>query len=480
MKQRLLFIGIAFAMLVLTNHAQADLFDSPSPYLVGGQPWSVFSADLDGDGYSDLATVSYQTDSLTILLNAGDGTFLQHGKYLTGDVPVYVHGADLNGDTAIDLAVSNKLDNTVSLFINNGDGTFATPVTVAAGTSPTSVRLADFNGDNSPDLVVTNEQITMPFIDDSVSVMFNNGDGTFQTRVSFEVGVSPQETAAIDLNGDTSLDLAVVNLEGHTVSILLNDGSGSFTHVAECESNHMPSGISAADLDNDGDLDLVAPNSDAYDRSVISVILNNGDGTFQATIYYNSGGAPIATFTSDLDNDTDIDIVVANWSSDSVSILLNNGDATFQPPIQYAAGDGPASLFAANLNDDNYNDMVVTNRNSDDLLVYLNQGSSSQADDDQTPNLPVRFKLAQNYPNPFNPSTVISYSLPTKSEVTVSIYNVLGQQVRLLYCGVKPAGNHLVEWDGSDETGKSVATGVYLYRLQSGNHVEIKKMLLLK
>jgi hypothetical protein len=103
-------------------------------------------------------------------------------------------------------------------------------------------------------------------------------------------------------------------------------------------------------------------------------------------------------------------------------------------------------------------------------------------DDDQTQTdaLPTAFALAQNYPNPFNPSTSIEFSLAQRSEVTISIYNVLGQKVRTLLNEPRPAGSYTVERNATDESGETVASGVYLYRLQTEELDQTKKMLLLK
>ncbi len=94
--------------------------------------------------------------------------------------------------------------------------------------------------------------------------------------------------------------------------------------------------------------------------------------------------------------------------------------------------------------------------------------------------LPYRFELSQNYPNPFNPVTSIAYSLPARSHVTIEVYNVLGQKVRTLVEETKSAGSYRIEWNGNDDVGRPVSTGVYLYRFQAGNVVQTKKMLLLK
>jgi hypothetical protein len=96
------------------------------------------------------------------------------------------------------------------------------------------------------------------------------------------------------------------------------------------------------------------------------------------------------------------------------------------------------------------------------------------------PELPDGFLLSQNFPNPFNPSTTIRYALPRRAAVRLTIYNLLGQQIRTLVDADMSAGQHMVEWDGIDGYGHAVATGLYFYRLETGSIVETRKMLLLK
>jgi len=101
-------------------------------------------------------------------------------------------------------------------------------------------------------------------------------------------------------------------------------------------------------------------------------------------------------------------------------------------------------------------------------------------DDEHGDILPYRFELSQNYPNPFNPVTTIEYSLPRRSNVRIDIFNLLGQNVRTLVNREQSAGDYSITWDGRSASGESVSTGVYFYRFQAGDHVETKKMLLLK
>ncbi len=94
--------------------------------------------------------------------------------------------------------------------------------------------------------------------------------------------------------------------------------------------------------------------------------------------------------------------------------------------------------------------------------------------------VPTSFALQQNYPNPFNPTTTIKYQIPSNSEVSLVVYNVMGQKVRTLFSGHKEPGYYSVAWDGMNDNGRKVATGIYIYRLQAGDYVKSFKMLLVK
>ncbi len=94
--------------------------------------------------------------------------------------------------------------------------------------------------------------------------------------------------------------------------------------------------------------------------------------------------------------------------------------------------------------------------------------------------IPSAFSLAQNYPNPFNPTTMISFGLPQASEVSLIVYNAVGQEIKVLANGRYPAGSHNLSWNGKDANGQSVASGVYLYKLVTDSWMQTKKMMLMK
>ncbi len=95
-------------------------------------------------------------------------------------------------------------------------------------------------------------------------------------------------------------------------------------------------------------------------------------------------------------------------------------------------------------------------------------------------NVPTVFKLSQNYPNPFNPETTIKFQIPNSSFVRLEIYNISGQKIKTLLNEGKSAGFYTIKWDGTNNNGLKVNSGVYIYRIQAGKFTDVKKMIFLK
>jgi hypothetical protein len=94
--------------------------------------------------------------------------------------------------------------------------------------------------------------------------------------------------------------------------------------------------------------------------------------------------------------------------------------------------------------------------------------------------LPQTYSLHQNYPNPFNPATTIRYDLPKSELVTLKVYDILGREVATLVNDKQVAGEKSLVWDGRDDTGKAVSSGIYIYRLRAGAYVKSRKMVLIR
>jgi flagellar hook assembly protein FlgD len=94
--------------------------------------------------------------------------------------------------------------------------------------------------------------------------------------------------------------------------------------------------------------------------------------------------------------------------------------------------------------------------------------------------IPTSFELTQNYPNPFNPTTVIKYSLPESRDVKLVIYNSLGEKVKTLVNGIQEPGYYTTIWEGTNDQGIKVGSGMYIYAIKAGKDISVKKMMLVK
>jgi hypothetical protein len=115
-----------------------------------------------------------------------------------------------------------------------------------------------------------------------------------------------------------------------------------------------------------------------------------------------------------------------------------------------------------------------------DITPVLPGDSPTAVEEASVASVPLRYILEHNVPNPFNAATQIAFTLPEASKMTLTVYDILGREVRTLKDNLLPAGRHTVAWDGLDQDGRSVASGVYLYRLEAGGFSETKRMTLLK
>ncbi len=159
-------------------------------------------------------------------------------------------------------------------------------------------------------------------------------------------GAAPYSVLAADLDGDGDFDLAVENLTGHTVSILKNNGDGTFAAKVDYATG-IASSVFAADLDGDGYRDLTVPN---FQASTVSILKNNGDGTFAAKVDYGAGLTPYSVFAADLDGDGDFDLAVTNQNANRVSRLKNLSPSCGVPiitcPANISVQNQPAQCSA--------------------------------------------------------------------------------------------------------------------------------------
>lgn len=234
----------------------AQVFTSPIAGAVNGTaPFAIVTGDFNGDGNLDLAVVNPSSNTVTILLGHGDGTFIAAANPATANSPSAIAVGDFNGDGKLDLAVTNSASNTATILLGNGDGTFTAAASPATDKNPESIVVGDFNGDGIPDLAVANQT------GNDVTILLGKGDGTF-TVGSSPAFTGPDTIAVGDFNGDGIADLAV---GGSVTAILLGNGDGTFSApVASLNSLYGDQWVVAADFNGDGRTDLayLTPNED--------------------------------------------------------------------------------------------------------------------------------------------------------------------------------------------------------------------------
>jgi hypothetical protein len=347
-------------------------FVTPFDLTVGTGPTSVVLADLNGDGNLDVATANSGSKNVSVLLGRGDGSYRPAVSYATQTNPVSVAVGDFVGNGRLDLAVANKGSNSVSVLLNNGNGTFQTAVNYAVGSNPVSVAVGDFNADHKLDLVVAN------YGGSSLSVLPNNGNGTFAAATTVSVPSAPVSVAVADLKGTGETDLVTASNGFGNVNVFFGNGNGTFSAPTNYATGFNANQVVVADLNGDHKPDLAVacafPSGDG-----VSVLLNNGHGTFSAAVKYQVGGPPTALTVGDFTGDGKPDLATANggFASNSVSLLVGRGDGTFSNFLMFAADQGPVALAGGDTNHDGHSDLVVANQGSNDVTELIGNGNGT-------------------------------------------------------------------------------------------------------
>lgn len=351
----------------------------------GGSVRSFAVGDLNGDGKPDLAMTTDGAKAVSILLGASGGTF-RIGETLTlPDWGISVRPVDLDGDGHLDLVVSATAQQTYVLP-GRGDGSFAHGAAYEAGAGVSPPVIVDVNHDSKLDMVMACQYTG------EISTVFGNGDGSFVRGAWHDVGPDPYAVAAADFNGDGNLDLAVANAHGpllpanSTIFLLLGNKDGTFRPAGEHLTGPLPSAIVAADLNYDGKLDIVTANRVAETTTghpaggTVSILIGQGDGSFQPPVHYGGGAGPVAVVVADFNSDGQPDLAVgaigqSDFSGGSVSIRLGRGDGTFGDARGFRAGKHLLSLALVDLHNDGKPGLLAGTRGGAVLLKSQGDGT---------------------------------------------------------------------------------------------------------
>ncbi len=329
---------------------------SSSPPPLGQGPAATMVGDFNGDGEMDLALTNYISNTVSILLGKGDGTFTQaSGSPISvGQMPAALALGDFNGDGKLDLAVGNASDNTVIILLGNGDGTFTaspgSPVALSGISGPYALAVGDFNGDGKLDIAIGT------FDGHSVDILLGHGDGTFTLASGSPIGLGYTEAFALavgDFNDDGKLDLAVGNGDDDTVTILLGNGDGTFAEVPNCcgasdPGNYHALAMASGDFNGDGKPDLAMTVQNMAGSSpvdYVQVFLGNGDGTFSPTDYsllvLND---PYAMSVGDFNGDGKIDFATGSSPYQYLTVLLQTPSPSAPPDFSITLETSSSTL----------------------------------------------------------------------------------------------------------------------------------------
>jgi hypothetical protein len=442
------------------------------------QSYSSAVGDINNDGKPDLAVDCWDSTNvadghLNILLGNGDGSFTFSNSYLIGKSARTIVIRDFDADNDSDIAIVNDRSFNILVFINEGNGLFADGVSYPVDLNPQSLAAGDFNRDNIPDLVCTN------YNGNNFSVLSGNGDGTFQNRMDFPTTEGPREIIARDINADQIEDVIILNSKYENsinkISVHFGNGDGTFnTPDVYDVPGSFAWNMDGGDFDKNGTYDLVVTD---IETNKIILFPGNPGGTFESGIIIGKISSPRGVEVCDINKDDNPDLAVTSSVNSDVFLFYGDGTGNFTG-VEPAYGCERAwNVYAADIDGDMDQDLVVTTGifGGNNISLLYNNAGVMEVEDSTFTILPRGFSLSQNYPNPFNPTTQIKFSIPNAMPVRLEILNILGERVNMLVNEPMTAGEHTIQWNAT-----GMSSGIYVYRLTAGRHVESRKMILLR
>lgn len=471
-------------------------FDKPVSYGYGSGGLEMQCIDINNDGYPDIIT-----SSGVILINDGSGNFPVYWTLPDADgfYPIVVD--DFNRDGYMDVVYLGS--DGLKIGMGDGKGNF----TIITKPFWFKYYLAsDLNNDGYPDIVGTigsEGDTSTSYL--KWGIALNDSKGNFNDPIQYNVfgAGEPESITCADIDNDGDMDLVIESFPGsgfpggygfNGIVVCRNNGKGIFDRFESYlygSTNSTLDDLFPADFNNDGFTDIAIMGYYGL------VVLNHNDGTYAThtndTFYVREyWGAENSAFITggDLDGDGWIDLVLSGYRSKPVGeypynilyTIFRNVNSYFPNPfgnIDTLFTDTlPRSIYSvatADLNEDGYLDIIHSGLG---VFVTLHKDTVTSVNDPHS--ISNDFTLYQNYPNPFNNQTQITFQLNKPSKVQLYVFNIIGEQVRILENRFFAQGIHRINWDGKDNDKRELPSGVYFIELNTASYKKIIKALLLK
>ncbi|MCP4631920.1 MAG: S8 family serine peptidase [candidate division Zixibacteria bacterium] len=409
------------------------------PITVGSSYYSTPTlGDLDGDGLDEMIFAAFG-DGHVYAYN-GDGSAVSGFPVSSGNL-FYGSAAvgDIDNDGSLEI-VAGSLDGNVHAWNHDGSVIGGFPVSIGSQVW-VSPALGDVGGDSQMEIICG---------DNGGSLYALNADGSVVS--GFPVGLGStikSDPALANVDGDSELEI-FVGTNGHMLYGVNGDGSMVNGFPIDVEYSITSSPV-IADVDGDGSKEILASTvgGNLCGYNVDGSVLRN----FPIPTYGTLTTSSIAI--GDMDADGDLEFAVGLRQSEGNVVVIDYKDA--------ATTDGYDWRM--------YGHDIGRSHRWYDTPVSVDEEESG---------LPLNFELSQNYPNPFNPETRINYSIASSGSVSLTVYNIIGQEVVKLVDTEQSAGRYEVVWDGRSNSGEKISSGIYFYRLNTNDNFAIKKMLLMK
>ena len=329
--------------------------------------YSVFAADVDGDGDNDVLSASFLDDTIAWYENDGQGNFVLHTISTDAGSPRSVFGTDVDGDGDMDVLAARWSGVQVAWYENDGEEHFTQHIISTNADGAYSVFAADVDGDGDTDV------LSASVSDDKVAWYENDGNQLFSEHIITVDADRACSVFATDVDGDGDLDAISASQGDNKIAWYENDGSASFTtHPISLDASGAES-VFAADVDGDGDTDVL---SASHDDDTIAWYENDGNQTFTAHAITTSADSAQSVFAADLDGDGDLDVLSASFLDDTIAWYENDGTEVFALHTISNVADGAYSVFAADVNGDGDLDAITACVHGDMVVWYENQGEN--------------------------------------------------------------------------------------------------------